>query len=168
MEVSCTFILTWQFKKNLEKLCFPGDSSCVERVRFLDSSLFCQTVTGLWKVRTLTASLCCLWFYSWKAKCFIHHQEAFIKQHINKMKRIERRSIWGWVTAPDTTGSHSILPSGHDCAFDGWVYKVLRDPYSPLLHNFLGATVERWIAFFAEYLQQWGKGFIQCVKPERW
>lgn len=106
-----------------------------------------QTVTALWKVRTLTASLCCLWFYSWKAKCFIHHQAAFIKQHINKVKRIEMRSIWGWVTAPDTTESHSILSSGHCCAFDGWLYKVLRDPYSPSLWNFLQATIDRWVAF---------------------
>lgn len=59
---------------------------------------------------TLTASLYCLWFYSWKSKFFIHHQEAFIKQHIKKEKRVERRCIWGWVTAPDTTGSHSFFP----------------------------------------------------------
>lgn len=72
---------------------------------------------------TLTASLSCLWFYSWKSKCLIHHQETLIK-HIKKVKRMERRCIWGWVTGPDTTGSHSILSSGQYCAFDGWLYKV--------------------------------------------
>lgn len=77
-------------KKTFKKLCFPGNSSCVEHVHFLHSFLFQPDCDySLEGQVTLTASLCYLWFYSWKSKCFIHHQKAFIKPHIKKVKRRE-------------------------------------------------------------------------------
>lgn len=131
VEVRCTFILTWQFKKMLLKIVLSW-----RLLLCWTCSLptFLPVPARMWLLfgrSGHTASLCCLLFYSWKSKCLYIIKRLSSNNTLIKVKRIERRSMWGWVPAPGIPGSHSILSSGHCCAFDGWLYNVLRDSYSP-------------------------------------